>query len=59
MVVTKMSPIARKTAVVVAFIVGLVVMYGYGFKTGKSAQLSINTVMEIVKAQYVCKMEMK
>ena len=59
MVVTKMSPTARKTAWIVAFIVGLVAMYGYGYKAGKHAQLSMDTVLEIVKAQYVCRMDMK
>lgn len=54
-----MSPVARKTAFVVAFIVGLVLMYGYGYRSGRNAQLSMDTVMEIVKAQYVCKMELK
>ena len=59
MVVTKMSPTAVKTAWVTLFIVGLVAMYGYGYRAGKHAQLSMDTVLEIVKAQYVCKMEMK
>ena len=59
MVVTKMSPTAVKTAWVALFIVGLVAMYGYGYRTGRNAQLSMATVMEIVKAQYVCKMEMR
>ena len=59
MVVTKMSPVAVKTAFVVVFIVGMVLMYGYGYKSGRNAQLSMASVMEIVKAQYVCKMEMK
>ena len=54
-----MSKTAIKTAWVASFIVGLVLMYGYGYKTGKNAQLSMATVMEIVKAQYVCRMEMK
>ena len=54
-----MSPTARKTAFVVAFIVGLVLMYGYGYRSGRNAQLSMDTVMEIVKAQYICRMEMK
>jgi hypothetical protein len=54
-----MSKTAIKTAWITAFIVGLVLMYGFGYKSGKQAQLSMNTVMEIVKAQYVCKMEMK
>ena len=54
-----MSPTAVKTAWVALFIVGLVAMYGYGYRTGRNAQLSMATVMEIVKAQYVCKMEMR
>ena len=59
MVVTKMSRTAVKTAWVALFIVGLVAMYGYGYRAGKHAQLSMDTVLEIVKAQYVCKMEMR
>ena len=59
MVVTKMSPTAVKTAWVALFIVGLVTMYGYGYKSGKNAQLSMAAVMEIVKAQFVCRMELK
>jgi len=59
MVVTKMSPTAIKTAWIVAFIVGLVAMYGYGYRMGRNAQLSMDAVMNIVKAQYVCRMEMK
>ena len=54
-----MSPVARKTALVVAFVVGLVLMYGYGYRSGRNAQLSMDTVLEIVKAQYVCRMEFK
>lgn len=54
-----MTKVAIKTAWVALFIVGLVLMYGYGYKSGKNAQLSMNSVMEIVKAQYVCKLEMK
>lgn len=59
MVHAKISPTARRTAWVALFIVGLVLMYGYGYKSGKNAQLSMASVMEIVKAQYVCKLEMK
>ena len=59
MVVTKMSPTAVKTAWVVVFVMSQVAMYGYGYKAGKHAQLSMAAVMDIVKAQYVCKMEMK
>ena len=59
MVHTKMSATARKTAWIALFIVGLVMMYGYGYRSGRNAQLSMDTVMEIVKAQYVCRMEMK
>ena len=54
-----MSSTAVKTAWVALFIVGLVAMYGYGYRAGKHAQLSMDTVLEIVKAQYVCKMEMR
>ena len=54
-----MSKTAIKTAWVASFIVGLVLMYGYGYKMGRNAQLSMATVMEIVKAQYVCRMELK
>jgi hypothetical protein len=59
MVVTKMSDTARKTAWVALFVVGLVAMYGYGYRSGRNAQLSMDAVMNIVKAQYVCRMEMK
>lgn len=54
-----MTKVAIKTAWIALFIVGLVLMYGYGYKSGKNAQLSMKSVMEIVKAQYVCKLEMK
>lgn len=54
-----MSSLARKTAWVVAFVVGLVLMYGHGYHQGRNAQLSMETVMNIVKAQFVCKMELK
>ena len=54
-----MSKIAIKTAWVALFIVGLVVMYGYGFKTGKNAQLTIEGAMEIAKNQYKCEMTKK
>ncbi len=54
-----MSPIAIKTAWVAAFVVGLVLMYGHGYHQGRNAQLSMAKVMEIAKAQFVCKMELK
>lgn len=54
-----MSPLARKTAFVTAFVVSLVLMYGHGYRSGRNAQLSMEAVMNIVKAQYVCKMELK
>ena len=59
MVYSKMSPTAIKTAWIAAFIVLVIAAYGYGYKSGKNAQLSMATVMEIVKAQYVCRMELK
>jgi hypothetical protein len=54
-----MSAASIKTAWIALFIVGLVAMYGYGYRMGRNAQLSMDTVMNIVKAQYVCRMEMK
>lgn len=54
-----MSKVAIKTAWVALFIVGLVVMYGYGFKTGKNAQLTMQGAMEIAKNQYKCEMTKK
>lgn len=52
-----------KTAVIilyaVAFIVSVVFAYGIGHKHGRHAQLSMKSVMEIVKAQYTCKLEQK
>lgn len=54
-----MTKTAIRTAWVALFIVLVVLAYGHGYKSGKHAQLSMNTVMEIVKAQYVCRMELK
>lgn len=54
-----MSPLARKTAFVTAFIVGLVLMYGHGYRSGRNAQLSMETTFKIVKAQYECRLELK
>ena len=54
-----MSPLARKTAYVSLFIVGLVLMYGHGFKSGRNSQMTLEKALEIAKAQFVCRMEMK
>lgn len=54
-----MSKQAIITAYVIAFIVSVVFAYGTGHKHGRHAQLSMTSVMEIVKAQFTCKMEMK
>jgi hypothetical protein len=44
---------------VALFIVGLVLMYGHGYKSGRNAQLSFEDVLKIAKSQFTCKMEMK
>jgi len=54
-----MSKTAIITAYAVAFIVSVVFAYGTGHKHGRHAQLSMADVMEIVKAQYVCKLDKK
>ena len=54
-----MSKTAIITMYVVAFIVSVVFAYGIGHKHGRYAQLSMESVMDIVKAQYVCRMDFK
>lgn len=59
MVDTKMSKTAIKTAWIVAFIVAQILMFGHGFNLGKKSQLTMQTAMEIAKAQFTCRMEFK
>jgi hypothetical protein len=54
-----MSKTAIKTAWITAFIVGLMLMYGFGYKSGKHAQLTMDAVMQIAKSNFKCTMEMK
>lgn len=54
-----MSKTAIITAYAVAFIVSVTLAYGFGHKHGRHAQLSMAQILEIVKAQYTCKMEFK
>jgi hypothetical protein len=54
-----MSKPAIITIYAVAFIVAVVFAYGTGHKHGRHAQLSYQAVMDIVKAQFTCKMESK
>jgi hypothetical protein len=54
-----MSKVAIKTAWVALFIVLVVLAYGHGYKSGRSAQISMESAMQIAKAQFTCKMEQK
>jgi hypothetical protein len=54
-----MTKVAIKTAWVALFIVLVVLAYGHGYKSGKHAQLSMESAMQIAKAQFTCRMEMK
>jgi len=54
-----MSKPAIITLYAVAFIVSVVFAYGHGHKHGRHAQLSMAQVLEVVKAQYTCRMESK
>ena len=54
-----MSKPAIITIYAVAFIVSVVFAYGTGHKHGRHAQLSYQAVVDIVKAQFTCKMESK
>ena len=59
LVYAKMTKIAIRTAWVALFIVGLVLMYGHGYKSGRNAQLDFEDVLKIAKSQFTCKMEKK
>jgi hypothetical protein len=52
-----MSKTSIKAAWIAMFIVGLVAMYGYGYRSGKHAQISLESAMQIAKAQFTCRME--
>jgi len=54
-----MSKLAIRTAFCALFIVLVVFAYGTGHKHGRHAQLSYQAVMEIVKAQFTCRLESK
>jgi hypothetical protein len=54
-----MTKLAIRTAWVALFIVGLVFMYGHGYKSGRNAQLSFEDVLKIAKSQFTCRMEIK
>jgi hypothetical protein len=54
-----MTKIAIRTAWVALFIVGLVLMYGHGYKSGRNAQLDFEDVLKIAKSQFTCRMERK
>jgi len=54
-----MSKPAIITLYAVAFIVSVVFAYGTGHKHGRHAQLSYQAVMEIVKAQFTCRLDLK
>ena len=54
-----MSKPAIVTLYAVILIVAVVFAYGTGHKHGRHAQLSYQAVMDIVKAQFTCKMESK
>jgi len=44
---------------VALFIVGVVLAYGHGYKSGRNAQLDFEDVLKIAKSQFTCKMEIK
>jgi hypothetical protein len=52
-----MSKLAIRTAFCALFIVLVVFAYGHGYYQGRNAQLSYQAVMDIVKAQFSCKLE--
>jgi hypothetical protein len=54
-----MNKVAIRTAWVALFIVGLVLAYGHGYKSGRNAQLNFEDVLKIAKSQFICRMENK
>jgi hypothetical protein len=54
-----MNKAAIRTAWVALFIVGLVLAYGHGYKSGRNAQLNFEDVLKIAKSQFTCRMENK
>jgi hypothetical protein len=54
-----MTKVAIRTAWVALFIVLVVLAYGHGYKSGKSAQLDFADVLKIAKSQFTCRMENK
>jgi hypothetical protein len=54
-----MTKVATITAWVALFIVGVVLAYGHGYKSGRNAQLDFEDVLKIAKSQFTCRMEKK
>lgn len=54
-----MSKLAIRTVFCALFIVLVVFAYGHGYYQGRNAQLSYQAVMDIVKAQFTCRLEPK
>jgi len=54
-----MSKPAIITLYAMAFMVSVVFAYGHGHKHGRHAQLTYQAVMDIVKAQFTCKLQPK
>jgi hypothetical protein len=54
-----MSKAAIITMYAVAFIVSVMFAYGHGYYQGRNAQLTYQAVMDIVKAQFTCRLESK
>jgi hypothetical protein len=54
-----MTKLAIRTAWVALFFIGLILMYGHGYKSGRNAQLNFEDVLKIAKSQFTCRMEIK
>jgi hypothetical protein len=54
-----MTKVVIITAWVALFIVGVVLAYGHGYKSGRNAQLDFEDVLKIAKSQFTCRMEIK
>jgi hypothetical protein len=54
-----MSKTAIITLYAVAFMVSAVFMFGHGYYQGRNAQLTYETVLDIAKKQFTCRLESK
>ena len=54
-----MSKTSINTAFIIAILVSLIAGFGYGYRSGINAQLTLDKAIAIAKAQFKCEMVVK